>query len=213
MTILTWGTLVKRRFNKATYKLKQAFPDAPHRTSLTPTWIAKTSNCSNSGSCRMSDIFPPLINLTELVCLCSNFGRFASKYLNIESPTKRMRSEEYRSVMSLLSRKEDWLVTVGAGEGSSQAASKAATLEETCELVHVDHSRLIPMYNARFILWPPSLSSPIRKKLVNGQMPEMRSQPLKQSLCLATQSQLRQSIATNHEIRNKKFQNFTSILR
>ena len=26
------------------------------------------------------------------------------------------------------------------------------------------HSRLIPMYNARFILWPPSLSSPIRKK-------------------------------------------------
>ena len=75
------------------------------------------------------------------------------------------------------------------------------------------HSRLIPMYNARFILWPPSLSSPIRKKLVNGQMPEMRSQPLKQSLCLATQSQLRQSIATNHEIRNKKFQNFTSILR
>ena len=23
------------------------------------------------------------------------------------------------------------------------------------------HSRLIPMYNARFILWPPSLSSPI----------------------------------------------------
>ena len=27
------------------------------------------------------------------------------------------------------------------------------------------HSRLIPMYNARFILWPPSLYSPIRKKL------------------------------------------------
>ena len=26
----------------------------------------------------------------------------------------------------------------------------------------VNHSRLIPMYNARFILWPPSLSSPIR---------------------------------------------------
>ena len=24
-----------------------------------------------------------------------------------------------------------------------------------------NHSRLIPMYNARFILWPPSLSSPI----------------------------------------------------
>ena len=75
------------------------------------------------------------------------------------------------------------------------------------------HSRLIPMYNARFILWPPSLSSPIRKKLVNGQMPEMGFQPLKQSLCLATQSQLGQSLATNHEIRNKKFQNFTSILR
>ena len=30
------------------------------------------------------------------------------------------------------------------------------------------HSRLLPMYNARFILWPSSLSS-IRKKLVNGQ--------------------------------------------
>ena len=51
------------------------------------------------------------------------------------------------------------------------------------------HSCFIPMYNARFILWPPSLSSPIRKKLLNGQMPEMRSQPLKQLLCLATQSQ------------------------
>ena len=32
------------------------------------------------------------------------------------------------------------------------------------EILHADHSRLIPMYNARFILWPPSLSSPIRKK-------------------------------------------------
>ena len=143
MTILTWGTLVKRRFNEATYKLKQAFPDAPHCTSLTPTWIAKTSNCSNSGSCRMSDIFPPLINLTELVRLCSNFARFASKYLKIESPTQRMRSEEDRSVMSLLSRKEDWLVTVGAGEGLSQAASQAATLEETCELVHVDETLVV----------------------------------------------------------------------
>ena len=76
-----------------------------------------------------------------------------------------------------------------------------------------NHSRLIPMYNARFILWPSSLSSPIRKKLVNGQMPEMRSQPLKQSLCLATQSQLGQSIATNREIRIEKFQNFISIFR
>ena len=27
--------------------------------------------------------------------------------------------------------------------------------------LHHKHSRLIPMYNARFILWPPSLSSPI----------------------------------------------------
>ena len=27
----------------------------------------------------------------------------------------------------------------------------------------IKHSRLIPMYNARFILWPPSPSSPIRK--------------------------------------------------
>ena len=79
--------------------------------------------------------------------------------------------------------------------------------------IYSTHSRLIPMYNARFILWPPSLSSPFRKKLVNGQMPEMRSQPLKQSMCLAAQSQLGQSIATNHEIRIKKFQNFTSILR
>ena len=74
-------------------------------------------------------------------------------------------------------------------------------------------SCLIPMYNARFILWPSSLSSPIRKKLVNGQMPEMWSQPLKQSLCLATQSQLGQSIATNREIRSEKFQNFISIFR
>ena len=26
---------------------------------------------------------------------------------------------------------------------------------------YIQHVRLIPMYNARFILWPPSLSSPI----------------------------------------------------
>ena len=29
-----------------------------------------------------------------------------------------------------------------------------------CVPVRYRHSRLIPMYNARFILWPPSLSSP-----------------------------------------------------
>ena len=31
-------------------------------------------------------------------------------------------------------------------------------------LVALGHSRLIPMYNACFILWPPSPSTPIRKK-------------------------------------------------
>ena len=29
-----------------------------------------------------------------------------------------------------------------------------------CNPIPKDHSRLIPMYNARFILWPSSLSSP-----------------------------------------------------
>ena len=75
------------------------------------------------------------------------------------------------------------------------------------------HSRLIPMYNARFILWPPSLSSPIRKKLLNGQTPEMKSQPLEQSSCLETQSQLEQSIARKREIRCEKFQNLTNVFR
>ena len=95
------------------------------------------------------------------------------------------------------------------------AGSKLRSIPNTqhIEAVPSQHSRLIPMYNARFILWSSSLSSSIRKKLVNGQMPEMRSQPLKQSLCLATQSQLGQSIATNREIRSEKFQNFISIFR
>ena len=67
------------------------------------------------------------------------------------------------------------------------------------------HSRLIPMFNASFILWPPSFS-PIKNKLLNDQMPEMRFQPLKRSLCLATQPQLGKSIATNHdkEVKNSK---------
>ena len=48
-----------------------------------------------------------------------------------------------------------------------------------------------------YSVWPPSFSYSIRKKLLNSQMPEMRCQPLKQSLCLATQSQLVHSIVTN----------------
>ena len=150
-----WGTLVKSRFSKAAYKSKQASADVPDRTSFIPTCIAKTSNCSNSGSCRMSDIFPPLMNLTELDHWCSNFTRFSSKYLNIESPTKRMcweemLSEKERSVtlLLLLSQREDWSVTIeaAAGEGSSQAASdmsEAATLEETCALVSINVSLVV----------------------------------------------------------------------
>ena len=33
---------------------------------------------------------------------------------------------------------------------------------QTSTVIPLKHSRLIPMYNARFILWPSSLSSPIR---------------------------------------------------
>ena len=32
-------------------------------------------------------------------------------------------------------------------------------------IVYIFHSRLIPMCNARFIMWPSSLSSPIRKEV------------------------------------------------
>ena len=87
------------------------------------------------------DVFPPLMNLTE-PRLWSNFARFDSKYLNIEYQTKRMRSEEESSTTSL-SWKEDWLVRVGAGEGPSQAALQAGTLEETCEVEHVDESLVV----------------------------------------------------------------------
>ena len=68
------------------------------------------------------------------------------------------------------------------------------------------HSRLIPMYNARFILWPPSLSSPIRKKLLNSQTPKMKSRPLEQSSCLKTQAQLenRSFLSTQYDAKNSK---------
>ena len=53
----------------------------------------------------------------------------------------------------------------------------------------------------------------LRKKLLNGQTPEMKSQPLEQSSCLETQSQLEQSIARKREIRCEKFQNLTNVFR
>ena len=76
------------------------------------------------------------------------------------------------------------------------------------------HSRLIPICNAFFIQRGHRLSLPIlRKKLLNGQMSEMKSQPLEQSSCLETQSQLEQSIARKREIRCEKIQNLTNVFR
>ena len=39
-----------------------------------------------------------------------------------------------------------------------------ATINRQIYFSSIFHSRLIPMYNARFVLWPPSLSSPFRKR-------------------------------------------------
>ena len=72
----------------------------------------------------------------------------------------------------------------------------------------------LPICNAFFMQRGHRRSLPIlRKKLLNGQMPEMKSQPLEQSPCLETQSQLEQSIAPKREIRCEKFQNLTSVFR
>ena len=47
-------------------------------------------------------------------------------------------------------------------QSTSNAESDSMSICHNAKM-HWQHSRLIPMYNARFILWPPSLSSPIRK--------------------------------------------------
>ena len=74
--------------------------------------------------------------------------------------------------------------------------------------------RLLPICDAFFIQRGHRRSLPIlRKKLLNGQTPEMKSQPLEQSSCLETQSQLEQSIARKREIRCEKFQNLTNVFR
>ena len=82
------------------------------------------------------DISPPLMNLTALEHLCSNFERFNNKYLNTDLPTKRCGHRKKNSYVTVVKKGE---FTVGAGEGSS----KAATLKETCALVHIDESLFV----------------------------------------------------------------------